>query len=233
MRKSGKHKRLDRVEVGLTPKEWAIRLVDEQRSYCSEVAFFKAVAKGTYREAPFVKPFYALAQQAKEHHRASTQVQARHQLNRKLRTEFHRLQLLITDVDENIRDKVEMNRLRISALAVRLRELLLRHASECISERAVKWIGGCKAVDVDEPEERQLILKEFADFGLAVDLRACPPSLVQDLQTNDYPYGGGWYKRQSGWLSGNISTAIRSLAERSNRAGSNDPANSGCGRHIQ
>ncbi len=52
-------KRLDNIELKLTPKQWAIRLADEMRRYASEEDL-KAIAKGTYRQSPYIKPFYAL-----------------------------------------------------------------------------------------------------------------------------------------------------------------------------
>jgi hypothetical protein len=57
MPKSRNHIRLDKIEVQLTPKEWAIKLVDEIRRYPSKPEFLLAIAKGTFRESPYVKRF--------------------------------------------------------------------------------------------------------------------------------------------------------------------------------
>jgi hypothetical protein len=47
MNNTAKSKRLDKIELRLTPKQWAIRLADEMRRYPSQGEFMKAIAKGT------------------------------------------------------------------------------------------------------------------------------------------------------------------------------------------
>ena len=47
MNNDAKNKRLDKIELHLTPKQWAIRLADEMRRYDSQQDFLKAVGKGT------------------------------------------------------------------------------------------------------------------------------------------------------------------------------------------
>ena len=53
MNNTAKSKRLDKIELQLTPKQWAIRLADEMRRYPSQKDFLKAIGKGTYRQSPF------------------------------------------------------------------------------------------------------------------------------------------------------------------------------------
>ena len=50
MPQTAKQKRLDNVELQLTPKQWAIGLADEVRQYASGTDFFKGVAKRSYEE---------------------------------------------------------------------------------------------------------------------------------------------------------------------------------------
>jgi len=57
-------KRLDKLVGQLTPKELAIKLTDDMRKHSSASEFIKAIANRTYREAPFIRPFSALAEQA-------------------------------------------------------------------------------------------------------------------------------------------------------------------------
>jgi hypothetical protein len=68
MKVSTKAKRLDTMELQLTPKEWAISLAEQMRSQPSEAEFVRVVAEQPYREWPWVKPFFKLAKQAEERH---------------------------------------------------------------------------------------------------------------------------------------------------------------------
>ena len=54
------HKRLDKIETFLTPKDWAIRLVDEMRSYPSAFDHFKELVKLPFNELPDQRAFLAL-----------------------------------------------------------------------------------------------------------------------------------------------------------------------------
>jgi len=126
MNKDAKSKRLDKIEVQLTPKQWAIRLADEMGRYPSQEDHLKAIMKGTYRQSPFTKPFYTLAQQAKEHwpQRSVSEVS----LNCKLRMEFHALKLLINQINTEIKLKAETNRLKAALQSSKLHTLSLQDA---------------------------------------------------------------------------------------------------------
>jgi type VI secretion system protein ImpG len=63
---SDKSNRLNEMEIQLTPKQWGIRFADEIRRYVSQEDFMKSIAKGSYRKSPFMTPFHALAEQARE-----------------------------------------------------------------------------------------------------------------------------------------------------------------------
>ena len=60
-----KSKRLDKIDLQLTPKQWAIRLADDIRRYPSLEAFRNGIAKGTYRQSPSIAPFFSLANRLK------------------------------------------------------------------------------------------------------------------------------------------------------------------------
>jgi hypothetical protein len=62
MNNAGKSKRLDKIELQLTPKQWAIRLANEMGRDPSQEDFHRAMCNGTYRQSPSTKPFYALAE---------------------------------------------------------------------------------------------------------------------------------------------------------------------------
>jgi hypothetical protein len=123
-------KRLDSIEVDLTPKEWAMRLADEMRESPTQVHFLRAVAKEKYRDWPWVKPFFKLAEQAEVRYPRSNpeDTRARNQLNRKLRTEFHTLKRLIANVNETILNKAETNGLKTALKLSTLHALILQEA---------------------------------------------------------------------------------------------------------
>src|SRR5437764_11699339 len=114
MSMSTKHKRLDNIEVQLTPKQWAIWLVDQIRKHASESDFHRAVARGTAREAPFVYPTYKLAEQAAAFCPGKDQknVRACISLERNLRTEFRVFNLMILNINKNVNRNLETNSLR-------------------------------------------------------------------------------------------------------------------------
>jgi hypothetical protein len=123
-----KNKRLDKMELQLTPKQWAIRLADEMRRYPSEKDFLKAIGKGTFRQTPFTKPFFVLAEQA--HQRWPDENQEHRykesELNRKLRMEFQALKVLINNINSAIKIKAEANKLKAELLLSKLQTLILK-----------------------------------------------------------------------------------------------------------
>ena len=160
-----KKKRLDKIELQLTPKEWAIRLADELRRHSSDADFLKSMAKGTYRELPFVRPFYALAEQAEEHCPGSKpeDIHATNQLNRKLRTEFHALKVLIAVVNETIQSKAETNRLKVALKLSTLHMLILQDAFAGTARKVAAWVEECKTADKEE--EHQVMLMELSAYS--------------------------------------------------------------------
>ena len=98
MNNSAESKRLDKIELQLTPKQWAIRLADEGRRYPSLEAFMKGIAKGTYRQSPFAAPFYWLPEQANE--RWPKDARREFELSNKLRMEFQALKTLINSIND-------------------------------------------------------------------------------------------------------------------------------------
>src|ERR1700674_1313485 len=95
MSNSAKSKRLDKIELQLTPTQWAIRMADEMRRYPTREDFLKAVGKGTCGQAPFIGPLFALGEQAKERSPADKRREV--ELSRRLRTDFRSLTLLLAN----------------------------------------------------------------------------------------------------------------------------------------
>ncbi len=163
---STKQKRLDKIEVQLTPKEWAVRLADEMRRHSCQADFLKAIAKGTYRELPYVKPFYALGEQAEECHPGAKpgDIRAHHQLNRKLRTEFHALKVLIANVNETIESKAETNGLKAALKLSTLHVVILQDAFARTCRKAATWTQETQAAAWDGQGVRQLLLRELSAY---------------------------------------------------------------------
>jgi hypothetical protein len=130
MNKDAKSRRLDKIELQLTPKQWAIRLADEIRRYASQEDFMKAMGKGTYRQTPFNMPFYALAQQAKESWpgKSPEHIRKGEELYRKLRMEYQALKMLINNVNREIETKTETIRLKAALQLSKLQTLTLQDA---------------------------------------------------------------------------------------------------------
>jgi hypothetical protein len=128
MNNDAKNKRLDKIELHLTPKQWAIRLADEMRRYDSQQDFLKAVGKGTYWQSPFTMPCFALAQQAKQRwpERSPEDIRREEKLNRKLLTEFQALNILINNINTAINIKAEKNRLKAALQLYKLQALILK-----------------------------------------------------------------------------------------------------------
>jgi hypothetical protein len=172
---------LDGIEVELTPKEWAIGLVDEIRRYPCEQDFLRVLAKGQYHESPYVKPFFMLAKQAENLHPGHKpgDESARQKSSRDLRMEFQALKSLINDISREVEIKTEKSRLKISALTSQLQGLIFHSAVAVTIERTAGWIERHPAAEPDE-EERLLILKELANVGAAAGSRTLSLSLAQD-----------------------------------------------------
>jgi hypothetical protein len=152
MTASIKSKRLNAVEVALTPKEWAIKLADQMRSHPSEMDFMQAIARGTYRDSPIIKPFLALADQAEKRHPGNKPgaIHARSNLNRALRMEYHGLKGLIFSVNEAVKTKGEVAGLKAALKLARLEKMVLQDAFGRTANKAVEWVQTYKTADVKD-----------------------------------------------------------------------------------
>jgi hypothetical protein len=159
-------KRLDEIERQLTPQEWAIRLADEIRKHPTVPDFMKSIIWGTYRNSPFMKPYWMLENQAEERHPGKNpeDIRARYQLHRKLRAEYHTLKMLIIKVNSKVEDKVETAGLNAALQLSRLHTLILQDAFARTAKKAAGWVEEYKPADADEEEARQVMLKELAVY---------------------------------------------------------------------
>jgi hypothetical protein len=155
------HKRLDGLEVNLTPKEFAIRLAREMREHPSQGDFWKSVAKREYRNWPWVLPFQKLDQQAKARYSGKRPegIDQCMQHAWKLRTEFHTLTRLIRRANEIIENKAEEVTRKTSLKVSMLQNLILKEAFSRTAKKAT-CIERKTALDA----ENQLILEELRSY---------------------------------------------------------------------
>lgn len=163
---STKQKRLDAIELNLTPKEWAIRLVGEFRKYPTLDAFIQAIAKGTAEDDPVNKPFLLLCDQAEDRHPGNKpeNVRAKIKMNRALRKEYHALKLLALEINEDIMKRGEMDGMKAALRLARLETMILQDAFGRTARKAAEWIEDFKTTDKDDEENRQIMLKELAAY---------------------------------------------------------------------
>ena len=156
--------RLGKLEGQLTPKELAINLADDMRKHSSANEFIKAIANSTYREAPFIRPFSALAEQAEVLFPGKNpdEIRARNKLSNKLHMEVHALLGLITKINESIANKMEVAGVKAALELSTLETLIMQDAFGWIARKVALWVTAYKTADADQEEERQVMLEELA-----------------------------------------------------------------------
>jgi hypothetical protein len=161
------HKRLDEIETHLTPKEWAIRLADEERRYPNGLAYMKALAKLPFDELTVRRAFFALEEHAGEQHpgQKPEEIRARHCLTDALWDEFHALKLLIRDVNRAMQGKVESIGLQVALRLSSLHALILEDAFAHAATRAAALLTTRKQRGAKS--ERQTVLTLLAAFTAA------------------------------------------------------------------
>jgi hypothetical protein len=121
-------KRIDNMEVNLTPKEWAIRLADEIRQYSSSNELLISFEKySCSKETPFVKPFYMLNMQVEKKYPGDkpAEIEERYKYGRKLRAEYHMLKTLIQQANENCGNKSEIMSIKACYYSVCFHRIIL------------------------------------------------------------------------------------------------------------
>ncbi len=170
-------KHLEEIETHLTPKEQAIRLADETRKYPGMVTCMKALVKLPYRELPVIRPFYAFEKQAAERHpgHGPEDIRARHRLTHKLWREFHKLKLLIRDVNLAMRQKVESLGLQVALQLSAFHALMLQDGFAYTSTHAAALLATQNQRRTKK--EREAVLKQLAAFTEA-DIDEAPPDCL-------------------------------------------------------
>jgi len=165
MTTSSKIKRLENVEINLTPKEWAIRLADESRKKDfgpkSAMKFFDDF-----------DPFGMLEKQAEQEHPGNKPeaISARRKHLRELWTEFHALKMLLAKINRTIAERTERAGMEAALKISTLQTVILQDAFGRTARKATGWIKQIEPEDKDEKENIDVMLAELdayagIDFG--------------------------------------------------------------------
>ncbi len=127
---ASEHRRLDDVEIYLSPKEWAIQLTQQMRLYSNEEDFWKAIAKENYRDCLLIKPISKLDQQAQATYPDKSDISQRIELSQKLRTEFQELKIFICKFNAIIERNADII-IRVVGLAASQLEIQLQEDHFC------------------------------------------------------------------------------------------------------
>ena len=121
-------KRLEKIETQLTPKEWVIRMADEQREYPSAVECLRAAAKKTRQDCLVLKGFDALKKQAEERYPGNkpADIQIRDRLHEALRKEYHETKVILKVVGLSVAHQLELLSLRTTLKMAQLYALVLQ-----------------------------------------------------------------------------------------------------------
>jgi hypothetical protein len=159
-------KRLDSVEINLSPREWVIHLVDEFRRYPSLDDFMRTTAKGTARDSLLFKPYHILLDQADARYpgHKTEDIRARNKMKKSLQQEYHILKLLVLEINEDIMRLNETGNLRISLIMSRMVTVVLQGIFSHTIRRAVACAREYKVSDKDKEINRLTMLKRLAVY---------------------------------------------------------------------
>jgi hypothetical protein len=163
---SSERKRLDAVEVALTPKEWAIRLADQKRLHPSAADFMRALSKTNFQDLPNIRPYLALIEQAEGRNpgKKPEDSRARFKLTQALRLEFHGLKLLIGMVNDDIEKKGEIFGIKAALKLAKLETIVLQDAFGRTTRMATHLIQAHKNADTEKEEDRQHVIDELNSY---------------------------------------------------------------------
>lgn len=136
------HNRLDEIETQLTPKEWAIRLLQEMRPYPDAAAFWKVVSKTEFRDSILHKPFIKLSHKAQARYPGTGRDESvrRIQLQQELQIEFVTWKLFIFRVNDHIQTKATEITFACQLLDQFLGRLKLEDAFKQAAQATLKWL---------------------------------------------------------------------------------------------
>ena len=204
-------KRLDAAEVALTPKEWAIRMVDAFRKSPTRKGFYQDHAPSTDSPEDIGRASTALVDQAESRYpgKKPEDARARYKLANALQVEYRVLFRLAINVNEEVAKTAEVNGLKAALKLANLEKIVRQDAFGRTARKAAEWVQEYKAADADEEENRQIMLKE---------LDAYTDVYLGETWADSLPLpGGGRLRFPSAveeWIADVVATAAETLAHR-------------------
>lgn len=171
MTTASKDKRLDEVEANMTPKQWAIRLLDESQR---DDGWKTPMTKQTHDrvQKSISDAFQALAKQAEDKypgHKPEDQ-RARARMRQDLEIEFHALKKLGGIVNEEIQSRAALAGLDAALKISTLQTIVLQDAFSRTARKATEWIEDIQTSDEMDEANKAVMLDElgaYTDVSLA------------------------------------------------------------------
>lgn len=164
------NKRLDQVEIHLSPKEWAVDFADEVRKYEQQKDFWNAMAKLEYRELLWTKALFNLSKQAALRYPGGRRDDhsQRCQLERELQTEYNFLLNFIRRTNDIVERDAERIILAMGVTAARLEDQILKDNFATAAKAAAAYI---KRTDEENGGTSVILrlLRSFSDLTQASD----------------------------------------------------------------
>lgn len=211
--KSTAKKRLDEIEIQLTPKEWAIRLADEIRKYPSVNEFNKAYLKVPDHESIVSnRPYRAIAKQVELQFPGNKpdEIRAHNAQMKRLWLEYDMLRNIVFTINKDVSNRIEIYGLKAALKLSTLQTVILQDAFGRTASKAAEWIEDYKTADEDDEENRQIMLKELAAYTevsfaerfsdsipLGQGIRLRFPSLIEEWVRDVKSLIGNVYARKS------------------------------------
>jgi hypothetical protein len=156
---ASEHKRLNDVEIYLSPKEWTIQLTQQMRLYSSEKDFWTAITKENYQECLFIKPLYKFDQQAQAAYPDKSDINQRIELSQELRTEFQELKIFINKLNGITKNMTDSIVLAAGVQDLRLENLFQEDRFCRVAKAAAAWIR--RTESHRDPESILRMLRTF------------------------------------------------------------------------
>lgn len=161
---TAKDKRLDEVEANLTPKEWAIRLLDESQRNYGKPPTTKQEFLQTNKI--FTAAYESLSKQAEAKHpgHKPEDIQARKAMRQNLEIEYHALKKLTGIVNEEIQNRAALAGLDAALKISTLQTIVLQDAFSRTARKATEWIEDIKTSDEGDEANKSIMLDELGAY---------------------------------------------------------------------
>jgi TonB family protein len=167
MSASPKEKRVDSIEVLLTPREWCIKLADEMRRQGSKGAHPEDLATETSPVSLNLIPSSRLAEHAGERGAGNKPEDnaTKNQVNPKIRVGYLVMKALILKVNEAVKEKTVSLRLKVALELCTLYKLILDDGLGQPANSPATLPTKQNTDDADPDGENEFILDEAAIYG--------------------------------------------------------------------